>query len=97
MDAANPGPYLYTIVALTALVALLLGLLAFAIWRFSAAARGARRPLREERPSEQAVVRALLGEAPITGRMPVSIPGLAKVGDGIQLPQQQQLRPREKK
>lgn len=48
-------------------------------------------------PSEQAIVRALLGEAPITGRMPVSIPGLAKVGDGIQLPQQQQLRPREKK
>ncbi len=63
MDAANPGPYLYTIVALTALVALLLGLLAFAIWRFSAAARDARRPLREERPSEQAFVSGALQEA----------------------------------
>lgn len=35
-------------------------------------------------PSEAAVVRALFGEIPITGRLPVSIPQLAKVGDGIQ-------------
>jgi beta-N-acetylhexosaminidase len=34
--------------------------------------------------SELAVVKALFGETAITGRMPVSIPGLAKVGDGIQ-------------
>jgi len=35
--------------------------------------------------SEAAVVRALFGEIPVTGRMPVSIPGFAKIGDGIQL------------
>jgi beta-N-acetylhexosaminidase len=35
--------------------------------------------------SEAAVVRALFGEIPITGRTPVSIPGFAKIGDGIQL------------
>jgi beta-N-acetylhexosaminidase len=35
--------------------------------------------------SEAAVVRALFGETPVTGRMPVSIPGFAKIGDGIQL------------
>jgi len=35
--------------------------------------------------SETAVVRALFGETPVTGRMPVSIPGFAKIGDGIQL------------
>ena len=29
----------------------------------------------------------LLGEIPIRGRVPVSIPGIAKVGDGIQLEQ----------
>jgi beta-N-acetylhexosaminidase len=34
--------------------------------------------------SEAAVVRALFGEIPISGRMPVSIPGFAKIGDGIQ-------------
>lgn len=33
--------------------------------------------------SEIAVARAILGEIPITGRLPVSIPGVAKVGDGI--------------
>jgi beta-N-acetylhexosaminidase len=36
--------------------------------------------------SESAVARALFGEIPITGRMPVSIPGLASIGDGIQVP-----------
>jgi beta-N-acetylhexosaminidase len=35
--------------------------------------------------SEAAVVRALFGEIPITGHMPVTIPGFAKIGDGIQL------------
>jgi beta-N-acetylhexosaminidase len=30
-------------------------------------------------------VRALLGEIPIRGKLPVSIPGIAEVGDGIQL------------
>ncbi len=33
--------------------------------------------------SESALARALLGQIPITGRSPVSIPGLAKIGDGI--------------
>jgi len=37
-------------------------------------------------PSEIAAVKALFGEIPITGRTPVSIPGFAKLGDGIQLP-----------
>jgi beta-N-acetylhexosaminidase len=37
-------------------------------------------------PSELAAVRALFGEIPIGGRLPVSIPGLAQLGDGIQLP-----------
>ena len=37
-------------------------------------------------PSEIAGVKALFGEIPITGRTPVSIPGFAKLGDGIQLP-----------
>lgn len=36
-------------------------------------------------PSETAAVKALFGEIPIQGRLPVTIPGLAKYGDGIQL------------
>lgn len=35
--------------------------------------------------SEVAAVRAIFGDIPITGRLPVSIPGLAKLGDGIQV------------
>jgi beta-N-acetylhexosaminidase len=37
-------------------------------------------------PSEAAAVKALLGEIPITGKLPVSIPGFAVYGDGISLP-----------
>jgi beta-N-acetylhexosaminidase len=37
-------------------------------------------------PSEIAAVKALLGEMPVAGKLPVSIPGFAKVGDGIALP-----------
>ena len=37
-------------------------------------------------PSEIAAVKALWGEIDIRGRLPVSIPGEAKIGDGIQLP-----------
>jgi beta-N-acetylhexosaminidase len=37
-------------------------------------------------PSEIAAVKALLGEIPIRGHLPVTIPGLAKYGEGIQLP-----------
>jgi len=37
-------------------------------------------------PSEMAAVKALFGEIPITGHSPVSIPGFAQLGDGIQLP-----------
>lgn len=33
--------------------------------------------------SESAAARAILGDIPITGKMPVSIPGLAKIGDGL--------------
>ena len=36
--------------------------------------------------SEEAVARALFGEIPISGRLPVTIPGVAKYGDGIQFP-----------
>jgi beta-N-acetylhexosaminidase len=37
-------------------------------------------------PSEIAAVKALFGEIPIGGKLPVSIPGFAKTGDGIVLP-----------
>ena len=36
-------------------------------------------------PSEIAAARAILGQIPITGHMPVTIPGQAAYGDGIQL------------
>ena len=36
--------------------------------------------------SEESVAKALFGEIPIGGRLPVTIPGVAKYGDGIQLP-----------
>ncbi|HVO98335.1 MAG TPA: glycoside hydrolase family 3 N-terminal domain-containing protein [Bryobacteraceae bacterium] len=37
-------------------------------------------------PSEASAVKALFGEIPILGKMPVTIPGFAKIGDGIPLP-----------
>jgi beta-N-acetylhexosaminidase len=37
-------------------------------------------------PSEESAVRALFGEISITGHLPVTIPGVAKYGDGIQAP-----------
>jgi len=37
-------------------------------------------------PSEVAAVKALWGEIPIRGHLPVTIPGEAKYGDGIQVP-----------
>ena len=40
--------------------------------------------------SESAVAKALFGEIALTGRLPVSIPGVAKLGDGIQLPASKQ-------
>ncbi len=36
--------------------------------------------------SQIAAAKALAGEIPITGRMPVSIPGCSRLGDGLQLP-----------
>lgn len=36
--------------------------------------------------SETAAVKALFGEMPVRGHLPVSIPGVAKIGEGIQLP-----------
>jgi len=36
--------------------------------------------------SETAAAKAILGEIPIGGRLPVSIPGIAKVGDGLDVP-----------
>jgi len=35
--------------------------------------------------SEVAAVRAVLGEIGVSGRLPVSIPGFAKLGDGLTL------------
>jgi beta-N-acetylhexosaminidase len=37
-------------------------------------------------PSETAAVQALFGESAIKGHTPVTIPGVAKIGDGIQVP-----------
>lgn len=37
-------------------------------------------------PSETAAVQALFGETPIRGHTPVTIPGVAKIGDGIEVP-----------
>ena len=37
-------------------------------------------------PAEVAAVKALFGEVAISGRLPVTIPSLAKIGDGITLP-----------
>jgi len=37
-------------------------------------------------PSEVSVVKALFGEIATSGKLPVTIPGFAKYGDGIQLP-----------
>ena len=36
--------------------------------------------------SETSLAKALFGEIAISGRLPVTIPGIAKYGDGIQLP-----------
>jgi beta-N-acetylhexosaminidase len=36
--------------------------------------------------SETALAKALFGEIAITGQLPVTIPGIAKYGDGIQVP-----------
>jgi beta-N-acetylhexosaminidase len=37
-------------------------------------------------PSELSAVKALFGEIPVGGHMPVTIPAFAKLGDGIQMP-----------
>jgi beta-N-acetylhexosaminidase len=37
-------------------------------------------------PSESSAVKALFGEIPVTGHLPVTIPGYAKYGEGIQQP-----------
>jgi beta-N-acetylhexosaminidase len=36
--------------------------------------------------SEESAARALFGEIPIAGHLPVSIPGVARIGEGIQIP-----------
>jgi uncharacterized protein YbbC (DUF1343 family)/beta-glucosidase-like glycosyl hydrolase len=36
--------------------------------------------------SQRAAIAALFGEQPVTGTLPVSIPGLAAIGDGVELP-----------
>jgi beta-N-acetylhexosaminidase len=43
--------------------------------------------------SEIAVAKALRGETAITGRLPVSIPGFAKIGDGIDVPATHNIAP----
>jgi beta-N-acetylhexosaminidase len=42
--------------------------------------------------SELAAAKAILGEIAIGGKMPVSIPGFAKIGDGLTIPAKQQTR-----
>jgi beta-N-acetylhexosaminidase len=42
-------------------------------------------PFSSSLPSEIAAVKALFGEIPISGHTPVTIPGFAQLGDGIQL------------
>ena len=37
-------------------------------------------------PSEMAGIKALFGEIPIQGRLPVTIPGIAQFGDGLTIP-----------
>jgi beta-N-acetylhexosaminidase len=37
-------------------------------------------------PSETAAAKAIFGDIPVNGKLPVSIPGFAKAGDGIVLP-----------
>jgi beta-N-acetylhexosaminidase len=44
-------------------------------------------------PSEASAVKALFGEIPITGHLPVTIPDFAQYGDGIQLPAKTQSGP----
>jgi beta-N-acetylhexosaminidase len=39
--------------------------------------------------SETAAAEAILGEIPIGGKMPVDIPGLVKIGDGLNVPAKQ--------
>jgi beta-N-acetylhexosaminidase len=36
-------------------------------------------------PSETAAVKALFGEIAISGKLPVSIPGLARAGEGLSM------------
>jgi beta-N-acetylhexosaminidase len=36
--------------------------------------------------SELAAAKAILGQIPIRGKLPVSIPGIAKAGEGIDVP-----------
>lgn len=40
-------------------------------------------------PNQRAAVQALLGESAIEGRLPVTLPGVAKVGEGLRLPRRQ--------
>ena len=43
------------------------------------------RHLQHVQPSESAAAKAIFGEIPISGRLPVTIPGLANYGEGISL------------
>ena len=36
--------------------------------------------------SQEAAVRALVGDFRVSGKMPVSVPGVAKIGDGLEIP-----------
>jgi beta-N-acetylhexosaminidase len=42
-------------------------------------------------PAERAMARALFGEAPVTGRLPVTVPGIARIGAGLDLAARQDL------
>jgi signal transduction histidine kinase len=62
VSAAEPASYLYTLVALTVVLAMLVGVLVATVLRFSAAAREARRPAAEQH-SEGAFVMGAMKDA----------------------------------
>jgi beta-N-acetylhexosaminidase len=56
------------------------------LWRYFPDAAAYAATFSTSRSSEIATARAIFGEITIQGKLPVSIPNLAKLGDGIQVP-----------
>jgi beta-N-acetylhexosaminidase len=47
--------------------------------------------------SELAVAKAIFGEIPVSGKLPISIPGLAKAGDGLEVSTRSEIASQDKK